>query len=171
MQRMPEIYQSSIIEAIRNLPKVYNKILPFERAISVIEQFGTIKYDFSQISTLQKKLPEINAALRTTNVLLAAIDGSNAFSHAIKQSGGFDAISSISRNMPVLEAINKLNIILPIVEPLDYDISCSNECDIIVDDVILFKDEIFEIAEEFQSAEILLIKQRFEQLENKKSVK
>ena len=150
--------------------KLSSSLLPFEKTISAIEKLGVKTIDFSFISAYKSQLSDISAFLRPTNTLLTAIEGSKAFSHAFSQSGIFEAITGISRNISAIEAVNKLYAILPIVQPFNYSVSFSDDGNITVDDEIVSKEEIFEIAKEFENSTIesLTVIQKIEKIKSKK---
>ena len=170
IQKVSELFQSHTIDAIAPKLELYTKPFPFGQTINIIEQSEIMKNNFMQISAFQGQFADIGALFKPTNVLLAAIEDGNVISRAINQSGIFDAIANVSKSMSAMETMNKLSNILPIIEPFNYNVSFSDDGTVIVDDTIVSRDDVFEIAKEFSnsSLESLSISQRFEKIKNKK---
>ena len=156
--------------AFSAMQKISSSMFPFEQTMSAMEQFWAKKIDFSYISSFQSQIPEIATIFKSTNELSTAFESNNAISRAFNNSGVFDAIAGISRNMSAIEAVNKLYNILPIVQTFDYNLSFSDDGNIVVDGETVSKDEIIEIATEFEnsSLESMTLTQKIEKIKSKK---
>ena len=147
LQRTAELFCVPAIDTIKIQQELYDKVFQYEQATrSASKLLEATRYNFN-IREMQKQFA-------TMNTFLTSIELSATISRAFNQLGIPDAIANISRNMPTIEAIAKLNSILPTIKPIDHDISCSDNGDVIVDDVIVSRDEIFEMAEEFNTSSL-----------------
>jgi hypothetical protein len=151
LNKFSKFVNSPAIQAMNSHQSLYNTMFPFERTLNAIEKLGISKNAITQIPSFQSKLLEMQSVLRPSNAFLSIIESSNVTFRAFNNLGIFTAIESISNTMSVFTAINKLNTLLPIVEPIDYEASFSDDNTILVDDAVISKDEILEIAQEFEN--------------------
>jgi predicted nucleotidyltransferase len=154
IQKASKLIQTPAIAGFINQQKLFGSMFPLGQTMNPIKYLGINNFDFSLISSFQSQLSKITTALKPTNALLTAIESNDVFSHAFNQSGIFDAIAKISRNMPAIEAIHKLNAILPTIKQFDCDLSFADDGNIIVDGETVSKDDIFDIAKEFEKSSL-----------------
>jgi hypothetical protein len=142
---------SSVQQAIKGIQKFDNSMLPFTQTMEALEKVSSSKTTLSQIPLLQNQFVEISNALRPAYSLSSAIESNSLVLRSLKMSGIFDGISVISKNMSAIQAITKLNALIPLVDPIDYDLSFTDEDNILINDIPVSRDDILEIAIEFNN--------------------
>lgn len=150
MNKMSSMVNPLSLQAIRGIQDM-GSMLPFTQTMTAIEKTASYKTFLPQLPNYQSQLPEITKALRPSNALLAAIDSSSIFFRSFSNSGVFDAISAISKNMSAMQAIGKLNSLIPHVDSGSYDISFTEENEILLDNEPITRDDIFQIANVFEN--------------------
>jgi hypothetical protein len=167
--KISEFVNSPAVQVMKNQQSLYNAVFPFEQTLSAIEKLGISKQTVTQIPSFQSKFPEVQSVLRPSNAFLSIIESNAAF-RVFNNSGIVDAISAISKNMSAITALNRLTALFPFVEPIDNNVIFSEDGTILVDDVTISKDEIMEIAQEFQTLPLddSIVSKKIEKIKSKK---
>lgn len=151
INQFSEILNSPTVKFFNKQQALMAGFSPIDIASKAIPTSAFYKQNFSNIPLLKDQFSEINKILEPSRALFSAFATDNKILSAFNNSGVFDAISALSKNMSALSAINKLNNIAHIVEPIDFDINISAENKVLVNSETLSNDEILEFTKEFEA--------------------
>jgi hypothetical protein len=151
INKFAAIANSPAIQIIKTQQSLYNAMYPFEQTLRAIEKLGIPNHAITQTPSFSNKFREMESVLRPCAAFLSIIEDGNTAFRAFNNSGIFEAVAGISNTISVFTAMKKLNALLPIVELIDYSASFSEDNTILVDDVVISRDEILEIAKEFET--------------------
>lgn len=149
--QLSELLKSPLIQNYKNTQALFGNISNFESTLNAIENAVTIKNSMLQSYNYHDKYKELSNLLRSSNALFTAIEEKNIVYNSFVNSGIFDAISNMSKIMPALQAVKRLDVLFPLIKNIDYQVSFSGDNDITVNDETLTKAEVLEIAQEFKS--------------------
>jgi hypothetical protein len=133
---------------------------PFTKAMEAIEKTTNLKIFLPHIPNYQSQISNLIDGFKPSKALLSAIDSTNNLFRSFNNSGIFDAISNITKNMSAVQAMTKVNALLPYVNPIDYDKSFTEDEKIFLNDLPFSQDDILEIAYEFENLTIENIKEK-----------
>jgi len=150
-QAISDLVNSPASKIIKEQHSLWDSALSFNNALKAADIATLRNQALYRNPFTQNQLFEIKNILEPSKSLFSAIKNNDTIFNAFNNSGIFSTISYISKNMPAITAISKLNSLASILEPLDYVVKFSNDNDILVDDEILSKDEILEFAKEFEN--------------------
>jgi hypothetical protein len=150
-KQITNFFNSPIYKTINNSKVLFGNHSDLVNTIKAFNDAVHVNNDIFQASKLYNQFIGSQNIFQTGNELFSNLTNVNKVCNAFTSSGIFDAISNISKTMSVLQAVKRLDILFPFVEPDDINVTISDEDTISVNGENILGTDIIEIAKEFNT--------------------